>query len=159
MNNSCTVSQGYITVAGNKIRFFMLFFTESCGTVKERLIFLIFQILSLIPLQYLGILAKHGIYQSTRHIVGVTVRSLDLNVFLRRIYAECHVRGQSPGRRRPGQEIGVLTYHLKPGNSRAFLDILIALGNLVRRKRGAAARAVGDNLKALVQKALVPDLL
>ena len=41
---------------------------------------------------------------------------------------------------------------------RRVLDVLVALRDLVRGQRGAAARAVGDDLVALVEQAAVPQL-
>ena len=67
--------------------------------------------------------------------------------------------GKRPRRRCPCKEPGVLALYLKAGDGGALLHVLIALGHLVAGKRRPAARAVGHNLKALVEQALVPDFL
>ena len=46
----------------------------------------------------------------------------------------------------------------KPHVYGRVLDVLVALGDLVRGERRAAARAVGDDLVALVEAPVVPDL-
>ena len=51
MNDTGTVGQGNIAVTGNKIRFYAVFSHRFPGTVKQRLIFLIFGSFR-IPLQY-----------------------------------------------------------------------------------------------------------
>ena len=59
----------------------------------------------------------------------------------------------------PCEEIRILSLNLEADDRRAFLDGLVALCNLMRGQRRAAARAVGDDLEALVKQSLVPDLL
>ena len=87
------------------------------------------------------------------------VGGLDLHIRFLRIYAESHVAGKGPGSRGPCQDVCVLSLGLKPNHRRALLYVLISLGHLMAGKGGTAARAVGNDLKALIKKALVPDLL
>ena len=73
------------------------------------------------------------------------------------------VAGQGPGRRRPDQQrlarLGpVLAEQREAHVYGGVLDVLVALRDLVRGERGAAARAVGDDLVALVEAVLVPEL-
>ena len=69
----------------------MLLLAQSNCTVKERLVLLIFQIFSFIGFQDLCILAKHLLYQRTCHIVGISVGSLYLYIFLLGIHTESQV--------------------------------------------------------------------
>ena len=133
---------------------------------KKRFVLLIFQIRSHVSFQYLvgrlfflSQLAKHRIQKRLRHIVGITVGRFYLHVSFRRVHAQRHVRGQRPGRSRPCQEVSLLAHHLKTNDCGTFLDRLIPLRHFMRRQRRTAARAVGHDLEALVQKSLIPDLL
>ena len=74
------------------------------------------------------------------------------------IDAEGNVAGQRPWRGGPGQEVGVLLIgHPEADGGGGLLDLLIALSYLVAGEGGAAAGAVGDDLVALVEKALFVD--
>ena len=168
MNHASTVSQRDIVVARHIEGLLMLPLAGINRAVKERLIFLIFQVFSLIPLQHLvsgrsrflvSQAPQHGIQKGFRHIIGKAVRSLHLHIGFIRVHTQSHIRRQCPGRCGPCQDISILPFYLKTGDGRAFLHILIALRHLMGRKRRPAARAVRHNLKALIQKALVPDLL
>ena len=76
-----------------------------------------------------------------------------------RIHAERDVRGQGPGRRGPGEEVSLFALYPEADNRGSVFDCLIALRDLVRGERGPAMRAVGHNLKALVEQVFVPDFL
>ena len=72
------------------------------------------------------------------------------------------VAGQRPGRRRPDQQRlagrpAVLGDEREPHVYGGVLDVLVAERHLVRGERRAAARAVGDDLVALVEAPLVPE--
>ena len=72
------------------------------------------------------------------------------------------VAGQGPGRRRPDQQrlarlLAVLAEQREAHVYGGVLDVLVAERDLVRGERGAAARAVGDDLVALVEALLVPE--
>ena len=102
--------------------------------------------------------AEDGIKQGLGHIVGIAVGRLHAAVGVGGADAERGVRGQGPGRRRPGEEVGILVECAEANDRRALLDRLIALGYLVRGEGRAAARAVGHALEALVEQAAVKDL-
>ena len=74
------------------------------------------------------------------------------------------VAGQRPGGRRPDQQrlarLGPRPVQQRePDVDRGVLDVSVAERDLVRGERRAVARAVGDDLVALVEAALVPVLL
>ena len=75
------------------------------------------------------------------------------------VYAEANVGRKRPGCGRPREVGSILILAAEAHGGGGFLYILIALRNLVRGKRGAAARAVGDDLVALIKQALFVDLL
>ena len=146
----------------------MLLFNRRPRAVEQGLIFLEFQCLAGEAVQHLigldallgaGQTSQHRIGQRLRQIIGVAVGRLDLDIGIVRINAKSHVAGQCPGRCGPGQEIGILTDDAEAYDGGAFLYGLIALRHLLRGQRGAAARAVRYDFKALVQQALVPDFL
>ena len=166
MNHTGTVRQGNIVVTGYIKCFFMLFFTGFHRTVKQRHIFLVFQVLAHISFQhfigrrlrvFLVQIAQHGIQKRLRHIIGIAISGFYLGIGFPGVHAQRHVGRQCPGCGGPCQDIGILILYLKTCDCRTFLHILVALSHLMRGQRGATARAVGNDLKALVKKALVPD--
>ena len=74
------------------------------------------------------------------------------------VHAEADVGGQRPGRGRPGEVGSVLILAAEAHGGGSFLHVLVALRDFVRSERGAAARAVGDDLVALVKQTLFVDL-
>ena len=72
---------------------------------------------------------------------------------------------QRPRRRRPGEDLVAGAQRARAVDDREgdvdarVLDVLVALGDLVRGQRGAAARAVGHDLVALVEQVAVPHRL
>ena len=103
--------------------------------------------------------AEDALHERAGHVVG---RALErqLRVLLVRIDAQRDVAGQRPRGRRPGDEIGVLPAHdLEAHDRGGLLHALVALRDLMAGERGAAARAVGHDLVALVEQALLVDLL
>ena len=159
MNHAGTICQGNVRIAGYIVGFLILFFTDIHCTVKQRLIRLVFQIFTCVGFQhFIGgsfrifriQLAKNSIQQSFCHIIGIAVSSFYLAVCFVRIYAECNVGGQGPRRGCPCQEISIFADYLEANDCRTFLDILIALRNLLCRQRCSAARTVGNDLKAFV---------
>ena len=154
-----TVGEGDIIVAHHIVSFFALLGVDLYSTIKERLIFFVFQILTGHLLQD-GVIAfsQYGIGQRLSQIVG-EFTALYLDIGIVGVDAQRHVGGQGPGGGGPGQDIGVLPFHLKLGDGGALLDLLISLGNLMAGKRGSAAGAIGHNLKAFVQQPFLPDLL
>ncbi len=82
-----------------------------------------------------------------------------------RVDGERGVGRERPGRRRPGEQLVALAQRAgRPRDREAHvdgrvLDVLVALRDLVRGERRAAARAVGDDLVALVEQVAVPHRL
>ena len=166
MNDTGTVAHGNIVVTGHKMRFLSLLRCCFSGADKQRLVFLVFQIGSLIFLQNLigrrflrTQLSENLVQKCFRHIIGIAVRSLYLAVCLIRVHAECHVGRKCPRSGRPCQEISILSHHLKAYDGRTLLDRLIPLRHFLCRKRRSAARTVRHDLKAFIQKLFVPDFL
>ena len=127
--------------------------------VEQGLVLLALQIGALVSLQD-GVLplAQDGVAQGGGQVVGLPL-ALHLYIVLGGVDAQRHVGGQRPGGGGPGQDEGLLTLDPELGDGGALLHVLVALGHLVGGKGRAAAGAIGHNLKALVQKALVPNLL
>ncbi len=166
MHDTGTVGHGNVVVAGHIMALLALFCRSLPRAGKKRLVLLVFQVRSHISLQYLvgrfsflRKLSKHRVQERLRHIVGVAVGRFHLHISLRWVHAQRHVGRKRPGRGRPCQEVSVLAHHLKAHHRGTLLDRLIALGYLMGGKRRTAARAVGHDLKAFIQKPLVPDLL
>ena len=166
MYDTGTICHGNIAVTGHKMSLFVLLCRCLTGTCKQRLIFLVFQILSDISLKdligrlpILCKLAKHIVKKCLRHIIGISVCCFYLYIGLIRVYAKSNVGRQRPGCCCPCKEISILTYHFETYHCRTLLDGLIPLCYFMGRKRGSAARAVWHDLKALIQELFVPDLL
>ena len=166
MYHAGTVGQGNVSVAGDEESLLVLPVRAVLGALVQRLIFLVFQFFSLVSLQhfisrfsFLSKLAKDGIQKGTGHVVHIAVRRFYLGVVLLRVHTEADVGRQGPGRGGPCQEVSVLADHLEPDDGRALLHILVALGNLLGRQRRSTAGAVRHDLKSLVEKPLLPDLL
>ena len=183
MHDTGTVGHGYIVICHDEMCLLMLLFRLDGRSIPKRFILSSFQILSYILLQDLICLAvckrsvfrisvlillfgqssEDSVQKSLCHDVGITVAGLHLHIGLRRIHAECQVGGQGPGRGGPCQEIILLFafchLRLETDDGRALLYGLISLSYLVGGKGSSAARAIGHNLEALVQKTHIPDLL
>ena len=156
MDYTGAVRQSDITVAGDVPALFAIL--RLCA-FEQRLILSVFKLLALKGSESLDSLGEELLNEGLRHIVYGAVLNLDFNIVLCGVDAERDVRGQSPRSCRPCEEICVLVLCLELDDRRALLDILIALSDLLRRERGAAARAVGHYLEALIEQALVPNLL
>ena len=148
------------------MRFFVLLCNDLVRKIEQRHVLPVLQLGSLVRPQHLirarslfRKVSQHLIEQRLCHIISIAVRRLDLAVRLVRVHTQRHVARQRPGCRRPRQKIGVLAHNLKAHNRGALLDRLVALRHLLRGERSSAARAVGHDLKALVEQLLVPDLL
>ena len=146
----------------------MLFLGNLGCTRIKRLIFLVFQILaceflqdliSLYAIFFIGKLTQNGIQKFLCHIVGITVCCLNLNIGIRRIDTKSGIGRQGPGSSCPCQEIGILSHYLKADDGRPFLYGLVALGNLLRRKRSTTSGTIGNNLESFIKKLLLPDFL
>ena len=102
---------------------------------------------------------EHLFHQGLRHVIAVPVHA-DPAVGVRGIDAQRQVARQRPGRRGPGQQVGVLLpLRQEADEGRGLLHVLVSLGHLVAGQGRAAAGAVGHDLVALIQQALLMDLL
>ena len=107
----------------------------------------------------LNALAQNLLDQRVAHDDGAAL-VVELRVGLVGVDAQRHVAGQGPGGGGPCVNVGVLLIlDLEAHHGGAFLHQLVALGDLVAGEGGAAAGAVGNDLVALVQQALLADLL
>ena len=95
---TCTVRHCYIAVAGDVMTFFVLLFTDWLNKVKQRLIFLVFKVNSLVVFDNFICrsilacqLAKHVVEQSICHVIYISVLSFNLAVVVIRIYTQCYV--------------------------------------------------------------------
>ena len=163
MDDARAVFRRDIAIADHDKGLFIRLFRYRC--IRERIERLIFTIL-----EFLALAAGHDLALAldpledfvherlSENVVLATHR--DLDVVHIRIHAEREVRGQRPRRRRPCKIVSiVLILGLERDHGGALRHILIALRHLMRGKRRAAARAVGHDLVALVEQALIPDLL
>ena len=121
MNYAGTICHGNIIVRVDEECLFMLFCHSVCGTLVQRLVFLVFKVFTLICLQHLigGLSVRilllvfrersEDLVQKRRsHVIGKSVDTLYLRVCLFGIYAEGNVGRQCPGGCRPCEEIRVL---------------------------------------------------
>ena len=170
MYDSGTVRHCNIRITGHVICLFMLLFDQCICKMKQRLVFLILKICSLVFRKHLicslflciiltAQLSKHLVRERLGKIIRISVRRLYFAVRLVRVDAKRQIRRQCPRRRRPRQKISVLSCHLKPYNRRALFYGLIPLRHFLRGKRRAAARAVRYGFKPFVQQLFIPDLL
>ncbi len=82
----------------------------------------------------------------------------DAHVVVLRPHREGDVRNERPRCRRPHEEIRVLSLDLELDVDRGVLRVGVPLRDLVARKRRAASRAVRDDLVALIEHVLIPEL-
>ena len=164
MYDTGTIRHGYIIITFYKIGFLVLLFNNRNRAGIKRFIFPVFQILPLHGLQYficrliiLCQFAQYRIQKCLCQIICISVSSLDLCINFFRIYAKCHVGRKCPRRCRPCKEICIFILTFKANHGRSFLDCLITLRNLMRRKRCSAAGAVRNYLKAFIKKIFIPD--
>ena len=111
------------------------------------------------PLLDLGVLAEHPLHQCLGEDQAVVTQARP-GVLDVRVYRDRGVRHERPGHRGPGEQRdrGVVEQR-EPHVHRRVHHVLVSERHLVRRERGAVARAVGHDLVALGQEALVPGLL
>ena len=108
-----------------------------------------------------GALAQHPLDQRLGQDKDL-VADLGANVGDARGDGDGDVAGQRPGRRRPDEKrfaclAAVVSEQREAHVYGRVLDVLVAEGDLVRGEGGAAARAVGDDLVALVERLGVPE--
>ena len=165
VDDARAVAHRDIAVAGDEMAFFLLLRGAFGGAGPEGLVFAVFErgaghlLEDLVGRSaVLCKLAEDGVEKRLCHIVGVPVGGLHLRVGLLGIDAERDVRREGPRGRGPREEVRVLALYLEADDGGAFLDGLVALGDLLSGERRAAAGAIGDDLEALVEQSLVPDL-
>ena len=164
VHDAGTVGHCDIVVTCDIMGLFALADSFLSGTGEQRLVLFMLQIRALVSLKHFisGLslfrqAAQNRVQQGLGHIIGIAVRGFHLHIGLLRVHTQGHIGGQGPGSGGPGQEISLLTHTFESCHRGAFLHRLVALGYLMTGQRGAAAGAVGHDLKTLVQKALVPD--
>ncbi len=172
MNDAGAVRHSHIVIAVDKKCLLVLREGGILCALIERLIFLVLEVFALegfkddISLSFRNLSVRHVVLRNRSKylvrkrcgkIIGIPVSSLDLDIRLLRVHAECDIRRKCPRRGGPCEEICILALYFEADDSSAVLDRLIALRDLVTGKRSAAARAVRNNLEAFVEKALVPD--
>ena len=165
MNDAGTVGHGDIVVAVDEKCLLVLLLHHVGSALVQGLILLVFQVFALHGLQHLvGLLSlflckgsENGVKKGLAHVIDAAVGGLYLRIGIFRIHAECDVGRQRPGCGGPCQEIGILILHLEADDGGSLLQRLVALSNLMGGKRCSAARAVGNNLEALIEQALIPD--
>ena len=134
--------------------------------IERRLVAGALQIGAWEAVQNLCLLAEHApderLGNNHHRVVAGNLRA---DVRQLRINCDGSVGDQSPWRRCPDDQLVAglqrsLCFDQWEADEDAGVDhILVALGDLMRGERGATARAVRDNLVALVKHLLVPDLL
>ena len=161
-----TVGHGDIRVAGDEEALLALFVGNALLEGVQRLILFVFEVGALVALQDLigGFavfreLSENGVAEFGGDVVRVSVGRLDLDVLVGRAHAERDVGGQGPGRRGPGEEIGVLIFDLETDDGGTLFDVFVALRHFVGGQGRTAAGAVRNDLEALVEEAAVVDLL
>ncbi len=166
MNDTGTVLCGNIAVRNHEVRTLMLLLCRFLRTVVQWLIVHADEIGALAGFEHLigwsAVLRKrseHLVEQAAGHHIGIAIGCLHLRIVEVRVHTETGVRWKGPWRGRPCEEVEILILRLEADNGGALGQLLIALGYLMARKRGAAARAIWDDLKSLVQELLLKDFL
>ena len=155
VDDARTVGQGDIIVGDDAVA---LPAAEADRQVEQRLIFRADERAAVKPAEDLRILAQHGGDQRFRHDVDAVVRGAHAHIRFVGVHAQRNVRGQRPRRGRPREDSDVrLVLQEEARDGGRLLHVLIALRDLMARERGAAARAVRDDLIALVEQALLVD--
>ena len=136
-----------------------------CGALVERLVLFALEVGSFVCLQdlvcrfsFLRQSAQYGIKQRAGHIVGVAVCCLYFRVILVGVHTERQVGRKRPRRGGPCKDVCVLVFYFESYDRGTLFDVLVSLGNFLGGQRRTAARAVGHDLEALVEQALLPDL-
>ena len=130
------------------------------GEVKQRDVLHAAQVTARHFGEHLNLLAREArVDECLGHDDDLTVHG-ELAVGVVRVDAQREVARQGPRGGRPREEVGVVLALDRKANVRGgLLHVLVALRDLMRGQRSAAARAVRDDLVALVEQALLVDLL
>ena len=155
VHDARAVRQRDVPVADDVVRLLLI---AALRVGKERLVFAVFVFAALLYGESLvaPLFEQRG-HERLRQNVARAVLRLDLGIVLLRVHAEGDVGGQRPGRRRPGEEVGVLhALSFEAHEHRRLLHVLVSLRDLVRGERRPAARAVGHDLVPLIQQPLLP---
>ncbi|MPM33921.1 hypothetical protein SDC9_80502 [bioreactor metagenome] len=156
VDDARAVFKGHVSVRNDAVAFLI---AKVDGQRKQRLVFHADELLSLAGGNDLRILAQHLPNQRFREDVGICAL-FHRGVGFLCVDAEGYVARQRPGRGRPGKErLGRVALDEELRDNGGFLNVLISLRDLVAGQRGAAARAVGYDLVALVEQALLVNRL
>ena len=163
MNDTGTVAHGYIAVCTDFKGFFSALFYCSRRIREQGFVLLADELRSLISLEDLILIEKlrneascHVVHDLLLCAVEVLGNS-DLYIFIRRADAEGNVGRKCPRCSCPCGKVSILfTDDLKTYEYGVFFYGLISLGNFVARKRSTAARAVRNDLVALIEHSLIP---
>ena len=156
VHDARAVGQGDVPVAHDVVR---LFAVAALGIGEERFVFaaLVFAPLLHGERCIRPLFEQRGHERLREHVARAG--RLDLGVVLLRVDAQRDVGRERPRRGRPGEEIRIFKSLASEADEDGRLfHVLVSLRDLVRRERGAAARAVRHDLVPLVQEALFPDL-
>ena len=157
VHDARAVRQRNVPVADDVMR---LFAVAALRVREQRLVLRIFIFLALFDGQsFIRPFPEQRGNERLRQNVMRAVLRLNLDVILVGVHAQRHVGRERPRRGRPREEPAVFQA-LAPETDEdgGLLYVLIPLRDLVRGERGAAPRAVRNDLVPLVQKALFPDL-
>ena len=154
VNDTRTVGEGY-EVACDYVPCLFL----GRNKVVKRLVLHAKKLFALVGSNKLVFLANNASNKGGSHDHSV-VADLNLGILLCLVNGKSNVGRKSPGSCCPCNEITVFkALNVETDENRSFLNVLIALCNLVAGKAGSAARAIGNDLMTLIDKTLVRDLL
>ena len=127
VNDTGTIAHGNVIIAYNIVCFLALGCYIVTCTFEKRLIFLVFQIFTLVGFKNLICrliilckLAKYFVKKCLCHIISVSVCCFYFAISFIRIYTKCNVRRQCPRCGSPCQEVCILTYNLETCNCRTL---------------------------------------
>ena len=150
VNDAGAVFKSYVAVVDDIVAFF----TFKVGTVK-RFVFHALVLAALFAFQNGVVFKISGSKRFGKHIFFAF--PLYRYIVVIGTHTKRDVAGKRPRRSSPGENILVAALDFEFCYRRFFFDVLIALSNLMRRKRRSAARAVRDYFIALVQQSFFPD--
>ena len=130
VNDTGTVCHRDILVDCYEMSFFVLICGSLSGTLVQRLILHVLEILTDVSLKDLLALAENFLDQSFRHNIGKFSVN-DLDIALMRVHAERAVGRQGPRCGRPCEEIEIFVLSLETNDSGALFQSLVALSHLV----------------------------
>ncbi len=166
MHNSSSVIEVYIRICNN-IKGALLVLDQLIGVVKKRSIAFIQQFTSGHGTDNSGVFTENFFNQSSCQVIaagsGIMLgAACDFNqsIFFVFVHAECHVRRQSPGRRRPDSKVGIIfTLYRHAHIYRSLGNIFVALSHFMTGEGCTTTRAIWHNTVPFIDKAFFPDFL